>query len=274
MNLIDSEITDFYNQSSEESRLTVGLGPLEFERNKDLISRYLPDGKSVIADVGGGTGHYAYWLSSMGHEVKLIDPVVKHIQQAEKRSRNSKNAFKVFLGDARTLPIESRSVDLVILHGPLYHLSDQIDRLAAIREASRIIKLDGIILGFAITHAASTLATLHNGLIQDNDIFAMCRLELESGEHHPSEVFPGMLPRAFFHRPSELIDEFDQAGLYALDLLAVEGMVWMDRKYFDSWASPQNKRRLLDLIKLTEGDRDLLCVSPHIMIAAALDHSK
>ena len=57
MNLIDSEITDFYNQSSEESRLTVGLGPLEFERNKDLISRYLPDGKGVIADVGGGTGH-------------------------------------------------------------------------------------------------------------------------------------------------------------------------------------------------------------------------
>ena len=274
MNLIDSEITDFYNHSSEESRLTVGLGPLEFERNKDLISRYLPDRKGVIADVGGGTGHYACWLSSLGHEVKLIDPVARHIQQAQRRSKNSKTAFKVFLGEARALPIESRSVDLVILHGPLYHLQDQTDRLAAIREASRIIKLDGVVLGFAITHAASTLATLHNGLIQDNNIFAMCRQELKSGEHCPSEIFPGMLPRAYFHRPSELINEFSQAGLSASEVLAVEGIAWMDSKYFDIWASPQKKRRLLDLIKVTEADKDLLCVSPHIMIAATLDFNQ
>ena len=84
----------------------------------------------------------------------------------------------------------------------------------------------------------------------------------------------GGLPPAFFHRPAGLIDEFDQAGLSALDLVAVEGISWLDNKYFDSWASPQKKRRLLDLVRLTEADRDLLCVSPHIMIAAGLDHGK
>jgi ubiquinone/menaquinone biosynthesis C-methylase UbiE len=271
MNLIDSEISDFYNRSSEESRLTIGLGPLEFERNKDLISRYLPVGKAVIADVGGGTGHYAFWLSSLGHDVTLIDPVVKHIRQAQRRSRNSRKAFRVFLGDARKLPIENRSVDLVILHGPLYHLQERTDRLAAIREASRILKLDGIVLGFAITHAASTLAALHKGLIHEESIFGMCRQELKSGEHYPSDNFPGMLPSAFFHRPSELINEFGQAGLSAANVFAVEGMAWMDSKYFDSSACPQKKGRLLDLVKLTEKDADLLCISPHIMIAATLD---
>jgi len=271
MNLIDSEISDFYNKSSEESRLTIGLGPLEFERNKDLISRYLPVGKAVIADVGGGTGHYAFWLSNLGHDVTLIDPVGKHIRQAQRRSRNSRTAFRVFLGDAMKLPIENRSVDLVILHGPLYHLQERTDRLAAIREASRILKLDGMVLGFAITHAASTLAALHNGLIHEDSIFAMCRQELKSGEHFPSDNFPGMLPSAFFHRPSELINEFGEAGLSASNVFAVEGMAWMDNKYFDSSACPQKKGRLLDLVKLTEKDAELLCISPHIMIAATLD---
>lgn len=271
MNLIDSEISDFYNKSSEESRLAFGLGPLEFERNKDLINRYLPVGKAVIADVGGGTGHYAFWLSSLGHDVTLIDPVVKHIRQARRRSKNSRTAFKVFLGDARKLPCENRSVDLVILHGPLYHLQERSDRLAAIREASRILKLDGIVLGFAITHAASTLAALHNGLIHEDSIFAMCKQELKSGDHYPAENFPGMLPDAFFHRPSELINEFGQASLLVSNVFAVEGMAWMDSNYFGSCACPRKKRRLLDLVKLTEKDAGLLCISPHIMIAATLN---
>ena len=51
--LISAEIENFYTQTSEEARLQLGLGPLEFERNKDLIQRYLPASKGVILDVGG-----------------------------------------------------------------------------------------------------------------------------------------------------------------------------------------------------------------------------
>lgn len=271
MNLIDSEIFNFYNKGFEDSRLTVGLGPLEFERNKDLISRYLPNGVATIVDIGGGTGHYASWLSSLGHDVTLIDPVDKHVQLARKRAKKSKASFNVVLGEAQHLSVESRSADLVILHGPLYHLQDEGERLAAIREASRILKPDGVVLGFAITHAASTLAALHSGLIHDSFIYTMCQQELKSGEHYPSEGLPGMLPRAYFHRPADLIREFSQAGLLMQALLAVEGMIWMDGNYFESWSNPQKKRRLLDLVKLTESDRDLLSMSPHIVLVAGKD---
>lgn len=88
MHLIDSSIEAFYAQAQEETRLTTGLGPLEFERNKILISRYLRQ-HSNVTDAGGGTGHYAQWLSSLGHSVTLIDPVPKHIQQAKKRSKQT-----------------------------------------------------------------------------------------------------------------------------------------------------------------------------------------
>ena len=92
--LIDPSINDFYIQSAEETRLQTGLGPLEFLRNKQLINRYLPGKPAVIADIGGGTGHYASWLADMDHEVILVDPVSRHIEQAKKRSRKSKRAFK------------------------------------------------------------------------------------------------------------------------------------------------------------------------------------
>ena len=79
--LINPEIEDFYSQTSEEGRLELGLGPLEFERNKELISRYLPK-KGKVIDVGGGPGVYSEWMAGLGHEVILIDPVEKHIKQA------------------------------------------------------------------------------------------------------------------------------------------------------------------------------------------------
>ncbi len=65
---ISKGILDFYNQSSEEQRLSAGLGPLEFERNKDLIGRFLPRKSCRVVDVGGGTGKYSEWLAREGHQ--------------------------------------------------------------------------------------------------------------------------------------------------------------------------------------------------------------
>ncbi|AWH85500.1 SAM-dependent methyltransferase [Flavobacterium album] len=264
---IDPEIEAFYTQTSEASRLQSGLGPLEFERNKDLISRYLPHPGSSIADIGGGPGHYACWLAGLGHHVTLIDPVARHIQQAEKRS-GTKHPFRCILGEARQLPLAADSVDIAILHGPLYHLQEEEERLAALREAKRILKPGGIVLGFAITYAASVLAALQNGMLHDPDIFRMCRQELSDGCHYPPERFPGMLAMAYFHKPSSLQEECRAAGFKPIGLFAVEGIVWLDNDFFASWVTPQKRELLLELVKLTESHPELLCISPHIMIAA------
>ena len=268
--LIDSSINDFYTQSNEDTRLQTGLGPLEFYRNKCLISQYLPDRPVVIADIGGGTGHYSKWLADMGHDVVLVDPVSRHIQQAERRAKASRRKFNCILGEARHLPMETASVDLVILHGPLYHLQELTERVAALKEARRILKYGGTVLGFAITYAASTLSALQNGMFHYPDIYQMCRAELQNGEHEPPSNFPGMLAQAFFHRPEQLISEFHEAGLKKTGLHAVEGMAWLDAKYFESWATPEKQQRLLELIGITDTDPELLCLSPHIMLAAEI----
>lgn len=265
MKLLDPAVADFYNQSNEDTRLQTGLGPLEFKRNKILITKYAAGKQLHVADIGGGTGHYSSWLSSLGHNVSLVDPVPRHIEKA----RRKPGRFNCILGDARSLPFTSSSFDLVILHGPLYHLQDQDDRLLAIREARRILRPGGTVLGFAITHAASTLAALQTGMIHDPRVFQMCRLELLSGEHNPPEGMNGMLTCAHFHNPAELQEEFTRSGFTVSGMHAVEGMAWLENNFFQSWNDSQRKQTLLDLVELTDRDRSLFCLSPHLMIAAS-----
>ena len=266
--LIDDGIDRFYSGSSEETRLQTGLGPLEFERNKALILKYLFNTRSCIVDVGGGPGLYAAWLAELGHSVCLVDPVAKHIAQAEKRAAGLKNPFNVLLAEAQHLDLPDQMADVVILHGPLYHLQEKEERLRAIGEAKRILKKGGHLLGFAINRSASAIACLLNGLIHDKAFFSMCREELLTGKHVPPPGWPGLLPRAYCHRPSELQQEIGEAGLECLSLHAVEGCVWLDRDYFQSRAVPRKKTNLDDLLKLTEQDVSLLAFSPHFMIAA------
>jgi hypothetical protein len=51
--LINSEVEAFYSKVSDEDRYTKGLGPLELERSKTLIGRYIQSPKGVVIDVGG-----------------------------------------------------------------------------------------------------------------------------------------------------------------------------------------------------------------------------
>ncbi|MDB5144826.1 MAG: class SAM-dependent methyltransferase [Mucilaginibacter sp.] len=264
--LINPEIDDFYSQTSEESRLELGLGPLEFERNKDLISRYLPK-KGIVIDVGGGPGVYSEWLAGLGHQAYLIDPVEKHIKQANKRSAKAKKPFKSILGEAQKLDLQDNFADVVIMHGPLYHLQSKADRIGAIVEAKRVLKPNGFVLGFAINHSASTIAALLNGFIHSPEIFEMCKEELMSGVHTPPKSMPGVLPAAYFHRPNELKTELEEAGLTYLDTYAVEGLIWMDKNYFETRSDPKKKEAIMELMKITENEQSLLSLSPHMMIA-------
>jgi len=267
--LISKNIDTFYTRASEETRLEKGMGVFEFERIKYLIKKYILKSSPIrILDIGGGTGKYAEWLAEQGHQVCLIDPVIKHVNIAKNRSAALKNKFSVHLGEARKLDFPNNFADLVILHGPLYHLQKREDRCLAIKEAKRVLKNDGIILGFAINSTASTIVGLLQGWIHKDSFFEMCKKELTTGAHHPPYDFPWLLAQAYYHRPDELKKEFACQGLTNLNIYAVEGMSWLDGNFFSNMRHKQNKQTLMQLLTMTENDEYLLPFSPHIMIAA------
>ena len=265
--LISKELEAFYNKASEETRLEKGMGIFEFERIKDLIQQHIIRPNLTIIDVGGGTGKYSEWLANNKHQVHLIEPVLKHIKLAEKRAKKLKNPFSVTVGKAQQLPYENDSVDLVILHGPLYHLQKKEDRIAAILEAKRVLKKGGIILGFAINATASTVVGLMNGMIHANSFFEMCKEELTSGIHNAPKDFPFLLADAFYHKPEGLKEEFLDQNLKFINLFAVEGMIWLDNEYFANMIDKKKSKTLKALQRLTQNDEYLLPFSPHMMIA-------
>ena len=264
---ISKELEDFYNKASEETRLEKGMGIFEFERIKELIIQHISKPNSTIVDVGGGTGKYAEWLAKKNHTVHLIEPVPKHIQLAKKRAKKLKKPFSVTIGEAKKLPFENDFADLIILHGPLYHLQNKADRIKAIIEAKRVVKKGGVILGFAINATASTLVGLMNGMIHANSFFDMCKEELTTGIHNAPKDFPFLLADAFYHKPQELKAEFIEQDLNFINLFAVEGMIWLDNEYFANMIDKKKSKTLKALQRLTQNDEYLLPFSPHMMIA-------
>lgn len=265
--LVSRNIESFYNKASEETRLDRGMGIFEFERIKFLIEKYIPSSSSNIIDVGGGTGKYSEWLAKKGHQVHLVDPLSKHLKLATNRANKLANKFSVHMGESKKLEFPTNFADLIILHGPLYHLQQKEDRALTIKEAKRVLKNNGILLGFAINYTASTLVGLLNGLIHKKPFFEMCQKELTTGVHNPPEEYPWLLAEGYYHQPEELKKEFMAQELVYLDIYAVEGMVWLDQNYFSNMLNKTKKDTLMQLLTMTESDNYLLPFSPHMMIA-------
>ncbi len=264
---VSKRISDFYNQASEERRLNTIMGGYEFERVKQLIQKYILKEPSTILDIGGGTGKYAEWLALQNHEVHLVDPILKHIKKAESRAKQLKNPFFFKQGNAQRLAYPDDFADLVIMHGPLYHLQQKKECKQAIQEAKRVLKKEGILLGFAINYTASTIAGLVNGHIHNHDFFKMCKEELTTGMHNPPHTLPWLLAEAFYHRLDELKQAFLEEDFEYINTYAVEGITWIDKDYFTSMSHIKTKRTLNELLALTENNKDLMALSPHMMIA-------
>ena len=271
--LISRDIELFYNKASEETRLEKGMGVFEFERIKSLIDKYIPTASSKIIDIGGGTGKYSEWLAKKGHQVHLVEPVSKHIRIAQSRNKKLKNKFSIHVGESRNLAFSNNFADLIILHGPLYHLQKREERDVAIREAKRVLKNNGIILGFAINYTASTLVGLLHGLIHKKTFFKMCKNELTTGVHNPPDDFPWLLAEGYYHKPEQLKEEFIHQGLTYLNTYAVEGMAWLDKDYFANMLHGTKRKTLTELTEVTENDSYLLPFSPHMMIAVKKQNS-
>ncbi len=78
---IDPEIAAHYELGLEHERLE-RLGQVERLRTRVLLERLLPPAPAVVLDVGGAAGVHALPLAADGYEVRLLDPVALHVEQA------------------------------------------------------------------------------------------------------------------------------------------------------------------------------------------------
>jgi 2-polyprenyl-3-methyl-5-hydroxy-6-metoxy-1,4-benzoquinol methylase len=112
----------YYAEYPEGERLKSAAGQLEFERAKMIVQRFLPPSPAVLADVGGGTGPYSFWLASLGYEVHLIEPSTRLVEICNSRMQakpSQPGPRTVEIGDARSLWLGDVCCDAVLMLGPL-----------------------------------------------------------------------------------------------------------------------------------------------------------
>jgi SAM-dependent methyltransferase len=267
---IPPEIAAFYDEGTEVGRLSQGLGRLEFARMQEILPRYLPPAPASIADIGGGPGAYAAWLASAGYAVHLVDPMPLHITQAEQASARQPEhpILSCQLGDARCVPLPDTSVDAVLLHGPLYHLTEAEDRLLTLREASRLLKPGGLLFAVAISAYASTIVGLVNGSVWDQDYLEMIRQEILTGQHRRPANWR-VFTTAYFHQPSALAQEVIDAGLQHLVTLGIQGPGWLAPDFEQGWDEPLKREVLMQIARLVEHEP---AHSPHMLAVARKPH--
>lgn len=264
--ILDAAITSYYNRGREAARLGEGKNQLKRLRTQELLARFLPPPPAVVHDVGGGAGVYALWLAERGYTVNLLDAVPLHIDQAKEASARQRRAplGSITLGDARALPFTDASADAVLLFGPLYHLTEQTDRLLALQEAHRVLKPGGIVFAVSINRFASAFDAFYEGYLYDSEFRPVVERALADGQHRSPEG-KSFFTNAFFHRPEELRDEIDAAGFTTEALVSVEGMAWTLGNFEAAWSDPEVRAWVMKITRELESEPTLLGVSSHVL---------
>ena len=214
----DDPVLRHYEAGQEDQRLARGLGQLELVRTQEILRRHLPPPPARVLDVGGGPGVHAAWLLDAGYDVHLLDVAPLHVEQA--RTALGARGLTAELGDARSLPVNADRFDVALLLGPLYHLVERADRLAALHEARRVVHPGGVVAVAAI----SRFASLHDGLggsscsipISERSSVATSST---AGTSTLATIRTGSRPPSSIVR-SELHEEIAAAGLSIIELSA------------------------------------------------------
>ena len=262
--MLRPEILEYYRRGGERQRLAAGKGRLEYLRTWDVLARALPGAPAAVLDVGGATGVYAGPLAAAGYRVHVVDPVAEHVAEAA-----AWPGVSAVRADARALPAADGRFDAVLLLGPLYHLLRRADRVATWREAARVLRPGGVVVGATI----SRFASLFDGFVKDyfSDAWFRPLVEgaLADGAHRNAEAGRGWFTTAYFHHPEEIAGEVREAGLAVRRRVAVEGPMWMSGSRLDEiLARPDLTDLLLDMMRRIEDEPSLLGASSHILTVA------
>jgi ubiquinone/menaquinone biosynthesis C-methylase UbiE len=265
--MLSDDIRAYYEAGQEQTRLTGGVS-IEFTRTQELILRHVPPAPAVIYDIGGGTGPYAFWLAELGYSVHLRDKMPLHIEQARQRMALHHALASLAVGDARKVDLPDESAELVLLLGPLYHLTEREDRVQALREAYRLLRLGGIVLGAGISRYASVLDGMNRGFLDDPVFREIVRTDLATGQHrNPDHRQLHYFTTAYFHQPAELRQEAQDGGFDETILYAVEGPLWLAQAAQERWNDPVLREHYLEAMRWIECDSALIAVSAHLLVA-------
>ena len=137
-------LDEYYSNYSEENRLLIQRGSVEYLTTMRFIERYIKSGDRVL-EIGAGTGRYSHALARLGFVVDAVELISHNIEIFRQNTQPDEN-ITITQGNAMDLSsFEDSAYDITLLLGPMYHLFTTQDKRQALGEAIRVTKPDGIV---------------------------------------------------------------------------------------------------------------------------------
>jgi ubiquinone/menaquinone biosynthesis C-methylase UbiE len=265
MTSVPQEVLQHYAEVDEGARIVSGLRQLELVRTQQLIRRFLPEKPLDIADVGGATGVHASWLAEDGHHVHLVDPAPGHVEAARALSPSA-GSVEATLGVAAELPFDDGSMDAVLLLGPMYHLTEAADRVAALRESLRVGRPGAPLFVAAISRYASLFDGLGRKMLFEPGFRSIVEGDLRDGRHLNPTNHPHWFTTAYLTHPDGLRAEAEEAGVDVDAVFGVEGIADYLPSLDDDWEIPARREAIIWAAEQTETEPSLAGLSSHLLL--------
>lgn len=115
-----------------------------------------------VLDVGAGTGHLSLPLSARGLEVVAIDPARAMLERLQADAREQGLRLRSFHAAAEKLPMETATIDLVVLADVVHFLDKELASLEVARVLSKSGALAVVTSNFAETPFMSAVREIVN----------------------------------------------------------------------------------------------------------------
>jgi ubiquinone/menaquinone biosynthesis C-methylase UbiE len=238
--------------------------PVERAMMERYLARFVPE-SSVVADVGGGAGHYDESLARRGCRLYLADVSVRLLEAAQERLASHGLTDQVIdarLASATDLShIADRSCDAVLMLGPLYHLLTLMERRQAVREAKRLLRDGGVFLASGVSRLAGLAAGYYIQPDRGVELREVYRRFLDDGIVDP-ELAP-TIGHAHFTRAAEFRALFED-DFEELAFVGLESFTGSRQQLFIDLAADL-KQAWLDLVEASAADPEGIGLSEHYL---------
>ena len=202
-----------YHLFNEDTRLNYSQAArVEFLTTVKYIEKYLSPGSKIL-DVGAGAGEYSLHFARQGYGVTAVELADNNIAAFTKKLTPDLN-IDLQQGNACDLSrFSDASFDVVLLLGPLYHISDPPGRQKAIAEARRVCKPGGTIF---FAYISSDMVILTETFCYDLNYLA-------HGDYNHETFALNNFPFVFF-TVEQARAELENTGIKLLHAIAVDGV--------------------------------------------------
>lgn len=260
-------VKEYYYHFNEDERLQRdSSGRLEYEMVMQKLQEHLP-AKGTILDLGGATGVYAFPLARMGYQVHLADLSERLIAIAKEKSDKQENVKLATCEVVNAVDLSryaDNSFDAVLLFGPLYHLLDEAERNACIREVYRVLKTDGMVFASFIPYLSGSIAIVDRYFFAPDQVGKKNLHEVFASGRFNNNAHYGF-QEGYYPTSDQILQLFESNGFACTELSSIRGFLYEKEDRFYAVQDAQMRAEILRWAKVTAKEKEVIETCGHAM---------